>query len=423
MFAHLKRRAKHKIYINNIKDKNSAFEAIRNYGIKLDEAINTLRISESCTELSEETKNKIFELFKMGGECDLRILAKALPIIKNKGNFAKYDFGNASFDGIYKNLGSMFRTKNRDDKRIIYKLGTIFSAIKNSYKNTIKEKSKIVVTCNDMNSALKNKTLTDNNAALSAYVFGLAGEKFYDKIHPVYQKIEEKDNESKNQSTVENKTEKRKTVSKPKTPEPKKVEIEKPTNERKTRKEENEQRKKAIYDFIGEKTEQLKTNSDESECYNKFNEIIKVLLNKDTYRFATKKSAENYNKENIMPVITEKMKVISKKLTSLKELDKYYTQDKQDDYNNETVKKSYAAYIDMFLQELNSLKNENDIDKLYTSLCGTESMLIRFVDGNELTDDATLGKHTILFVIRMLKNQIKNLKKYNIFPGLKLEKN
>ena len=65
--SNLKRRAKHKININGIKDKDSAFEAISTYGIKLYSAIDELGIPENCTELSEENKGKLFKLFKTGG--------------------------------------------------------------------------------------------------------------------------------------------------------------------------------------------------------------------------------------------------------------------------------------------------------------------------------------------------------------------
>lgn len=51
-----KRRAKHKININKIKDKDSAFEAIGDYGIKLYNAIDNLGIPENCTELPNESK-------------------------------------------------------------------------------------------------------------------------------------------------------------------------------------------------------------------------------------------------------------------------------------------------------------------------------------------------------------------------------
>lgn len=62
-----KRRAKHKININKIKDKGSAFEAIGDYGIKLYNAIDNLGIPEKCTELSDESNEKLFKLFKTGG--------------------------------------------------------------------------------------------------------------------------------------------------------------------------------------------------------------------------------------------------------------------------------------------------------------------------------------------------------------------
>lgn len=62
-----KRRAKHKININKIKDKDSAFEAIGDYGIKLYSAIDNLGTLEDCTELSDENKENLFKLFKTGG--------------------------------------------------------------------------------------------------------------------------------------------------------------------------------------------------------------------------------------------------------------------------------------------------------------------------------------------------------------------
>lgn len=105
----------------------------------------------------------MFKLFKTGGDCDLRILAKALPIIKSKDTLNKYDFGGASENTSYENLDSIFKTKNRDDMKIIRKLCAIFSQIRENYKQTIHDKSKITVSYKDINSVMSDKELENNN--------------------------------------------------------------------------------------------------------------------------------------------------------------------------------------------------------------------------------------------------------------------
>lgn len=66
------------------------------------------------------------------------------------------------------------------------------------------------------------------------------------------------------------------------------------------------------------------------------------------------------------------------------------------------------------------LEEYDDYDKLYRNL-NIANVKFKKMDikssGNQVIRD------TILFSIRMLKNQIKKLKEYKIFPDLKLEKN
>lgn len=351
-------------------------------------------------------------------------MAKALPIIKSEGTLNKYDFGGASTNGIYKKLDGMFRTKNRADMKIICKLYAIFSQIREKYKQVIQNKSEITVSCKDINSVIYNNELKDENEARSAYILGLASEKLVDKIQLAYNEIQRKKDQQKKsepekekpKADVNKKVKKR--VSKPKTPNPKKVETEKP----KTKKQKT-----------AEKIENIKNSLKNSENGD-FKNAVNQLLDKSIYKFIPKELTEKYKKntniewssQDIEYLETQIKQTINKLINEengyIVKLGKIYSEwDKLDitDTKNGTDKNCEVIKLSKTLVYF--LKNDGlNYSILFQNLNRIKFELLKLLN---LEKEYVIVRYTLLFSIRMLKNQIKKLEKYKIFPDLKLEKN
>lgn len=351
-------------------------------------------------------------------------MAKALPIIKNKGNFNKYDFGVASTNDVYDKLDGMFRTKNRADMKIICKLGAIFSEIQKKYKQVIQDESKIIVSCKDINSVISDEVLKNNNEARSAYILGLASEKLVDKIQLAYDEIQRiKDQQKKSKpekekpkADVNKKVKKR--VSKPKTPNPKKVEAEKP----KTKKQKTQERITKIQESIKEhKNEQFKT-------------AVSQLLDKSIYKFIPKELTEKYKKNtNIewssqdIEYLETQIKQTINKLTNeengyIVKLGKIYSEwDELDITDTKNGTDNNCEVIKLSKTLVYFLKDGGfNYSTLFQNLNRIKFELLKLLN---LEKEYVIVRYTLLFSIRMLKNQIKKLEKYKIFPDLKLEKN